>query len=206
MSKKIGAVILAAGSASRMGRQKLLLPLAGKPLLAHVLASVRAFDWAACLAVIGEPAAELTSLCRDYQIPAVYNANRLSGQASSVNLALKTLPGRLEGIIFFQGDQPLVSPALVEAILAQFEQAAGDKAIIVPCHQGQRYSPVLFGSHWRSHLAGLQGDAGGRQIIRDRPECVVEFDWSEPAPFYDADTWEEYLKLQQLLAKPSSAE
>ncbi|MGL5512474.1 MAG: NTP transferase domain-containing protein, partial [Sporomusa sp.] len=36
---RFGAVILAAGTASRMGRQKLLLPLAGKPLLAHILST-----------------------------------------------------------------------------------------------------------------------------------------------------------------------
>ncbi|WP_434133808.1 nucleotidyltransferase family protein [Sporomusa sphaeroides] len=194
----VGAVILAAGTASRMGKQKLLLPLAGKPLLAHVLGTVHSLPWAASLAVIGEPKGELAELCRQYQVRSVFNANRHSGQASSLVLALQMLPPQLAGIMFFLGDQPLVSCALIEAILAKFRQAASDKAIVVPCCQGQRYSPVLFGSHWRDGLSALTGDTGGRQLMRNNPEWISEVDWPEPACFLDADTWEEYMKLKTL--------
>ncbi len=198
MSQPIGAVILAAGTASRMGQQKLLLPLNNKPLMSHVLNIVHAIPWAASIAIIGEPKAELAELCRQYNIASVYNANRQNGQASSVTLALQTLPGQLAGIMFFLGDQPLVSRALIEAILAKFQQAASHKSIIVPCYQGQRYSPVLFGSHWRSPLSELTGDTGGRQIIRANLEWVIDLDWADPTPFYDADTWEDYLRLKKL--------
>ncbi len=201
MKAAIGAVILAAGSASRMGRQKLLLPLAERPLLAHVLGTVQELPWAACVAVIGEPETELSQICHSYHISPVFNANRQSGQASSVKLALQMLPRQLDGILFLLGDQPLVSTALINAVVAQFEQAASDKTIIVPCYQGQRCSPVLFGAHWRSSLAGLQGDTGGRQIIRNQTEWVIELSWPDPMPFYDADTWDEYVKIKQLVEK-----
>lgn len=198
MSQPFGAVILAAGTASRMGQQKLLLPLNNKPLMAHVLGIVHTIPWAASIAVIGEPESELAGICRQYNIVSVYNANRQNGQASSITLALQTLPAHLAGIMFFLGDQPLVPLALIEAMLAKFQQAANDKSIIVPCYQGQRYSPVLFGSHWRSHLSELTGDTGGRQILRANPEWVIELDWVDPAPFYDADTWEDYMRLKRL--------
>ncbi|HWR41683.1 nucleotidyltransferase family protein [Sporomusa sp.] len=189
---------MAAGTASRMGQQKLLLPLGGKPLAAHVLSTVHNLQWADCVAIIGEPKAELSELCCQYSIRAVFNAGRVSGQASSITLALQTLHHQLDGIIFFLGDQPLVPQALIQAILSSFAQLASDKAIIVPCYQGQRYSPVLFGSHWRTSLAGLTGDTGGRSIIRENPDWIRELDWTDPTPFYDADTWEEYQKLKKL--------
>lgn len=102
MNPKIGAVILAAGTASRMGRQKLLLPLSGKPLLAHVLNVVHGMSWADCVAVIGEPQDELAQLCGQYNIRTVYNAARHSGQASSIVLAMNSLSNRLDGVIFFR--------------------------------------------------------------------------------------------------------
>ncbi len=176
-------------------QQKLLLPLGNKPLLAHVLNTVHNLPWAACVAVIGEPAAELAGLCSRYSVKAVYNAGRVSGQASSIVLALQTLPPSLTGLMFFPGDQPLVSKELIQAIAACFARQGSDKAIIVPCCRGQRYSPVLFGSHWRAALAGLTGDTGGRKVIRENPAWVTPLDWPEPAPFYDADTWEEYQRL-----------
>lgn len=198
MSVAFGAVILAAGTASRMGKQKLLLPLNNKPIMAHVLNVVHNLPWSASLAVIGEPEAELAEVCSQYNVSSVYNANRLTGQASSVTLALKMLPDQLAGIMFFLGDQPLVPNALIEAILTKFRQLASDKAIIVPCYQGRRYSPVLFGSYWRSRMSELTGDTGGRQIIRANPEWVIELNWDDPAAFYDADTWEDYLRLKEL--------
>jgi molybdenum cofactor cytidylyltransferase len=181
-----------------MGQQKLLLPLGGKPLMAHVLSTVHKLRWADCVAIIGEPQAELAELCCRYSIKAVFNAERVSGQASSITLALQTLHQPLDGIMFFLGDQPLVNQRLIQAILARFTQQASAKSIIVPCYQGQRYSPVLFGSHWRTSLAGLTGDTGGRQVIRGNPEWVTRLDWADPAPFHDADTWEEYQLLQKV--------
>ncbi|MDF2569933.1 MAG: molybdenum cofactor cytidylyltransferase, partial [Sporomusa sp.] len=178
MNMRVGAVILAAGTASRMGQQKLLLPLGGKPLVAHVLNTVHDMPWAERVAIIGEPEIELSDLCQQYHIHAVYNANRQSGQASSITLALQSLQKQLDGIIFFLGDQPLVSKELVQAILAMFDLMGCNKSIIVPRCQGQRYSPVLFGSHWQTSLAALTGDMGGRKIIRENPEWVCGVDWS----------------------------
>ncbi|SMC35580.1 nucleotidyltransferase family protein [Sporomusa malonica] len=198
MKARIAAVILAAGTASRMGQQKLLLPLGGKPLLAHVLSTVHEMPWADCVAIIGEPQAELTELCQQYHIRSVFNAKRQSGQASSVTLALTMLQKQLDGIVFFLGDQPLVSQELVQALLSKFEQVGCNQSIIVPCCQGQRYNPVLFGSHWRVGLAGITGDMGGRQVVRENPEWVSELDWPHPELFYDADTWQDYQKLRKL--------
>lgn len=198
MKARIAAVILAAGTASRMGEQKLLLPLGGKPLLAHVLSAVQAMPWADCAAIVGEPQSELTAVCRQYDIRSVFNAKRQSGQASSITLALTILHKQLDGIIFFLGDQPLVTQELIQALVAKFEHEDCHKAIIVPCCHGQRYSPVLFGSHWLASLAGLTGDMGGRMVIRENPDWVSELEWPHPEPFYDADTWQDYQKLRKL--------
>jgi molybdenum cofactor cytidylyltransferase len=195
MNRKFGAVILAAGMAKRMGQQKLLLPLAGKSLLSHVLATVRNLPWADCIAVIGEPEAELAALCQDEAIRSIYNEQRQQGQTTSITLALQQLACDLDGIIFLLGDQPLVTRTLIQTLLTQFEQVASNKAILVPCYQGRRYSPVLFGSYWRPALAALTGDIGGRQIMRDNSKQVTEVNWSEEAAFYDADTWEDYRRF-----------
>jgi molybdenum cofactor cytidylyltransferase len=199
VSNGIGVVILAAGTASRMGRQKLLLPLAGQPLLSHVLDIVRKFPWADCIAIIGEPEAKLAALCQSQAIRSIYNSKRQQGQATSIVLGVQQLARELDGIMFFLGDQPLVSQALIETLIARFVQSASSKTIIVPCYQGQRHSPVLFGSYWFTALTELNGDTGGRQIMRANPAQVVEVDWPEKAAFYDADTWEDYQKLKQEL-------
>ena len=203
MSMAIGAVVLAAGMAVRMGRQKLLLPLAGKPMLAHVLEVVAAAPFASRVVVIGEPQEALAALCREQGIPSVFNEKRQSGQASSVRLGLSELPGDLDGVVFFQGDQPLLTESLVKRMLEAFHQLRDSKAILVPMHAGVLRSPILFGADWLEELALLKEDCGGKELVRRYPEYVRTLPWAEHFVFEDADTWEEYLRLQRLLETKS---
>nr|WP_320148258.1 nucleotidyltransferase family protein [uncultured Anaeromusa sp.] len=199
----IGAVVLAAGMAVRMGRQKLLLPLDGKPMLAYVLEIVAAVPLASRIVVIGEPAEALTALCQEQGIPSVFNEKRRSGQASSVRLGLSQLASGLDGVIFLQGDQPLLTESLLKRMLEQFQQLNDPKVILAPVHAGVLRSPLLFGSHWLEELSLLEEDRGGKELVRRYPEHVRTLPWAEPFVFEDADTWEEYLRLQQLLQTQS---
>jgi molybdenum cofactor cytidylyltransferase len=195
MMEKVGVAILAAGMARRMGQQKLLLPLHGKPLLAHVLETASAFPWGDRVAVIGDPREALTRVCREYNFPVCYNLHYAEGQASSVRLAAEQLSQGMEAMLFLLGDQPLVSPALIQEIVMTYERQNDPQAIVVPCHKGQNYSPVLFGAYWRPQLSSLSGDSGGRAILRENPGSVVSVEWPYRDPFCDVDTWEEYRSL-----------
>lgn len=192
MTMGIGVAVLAAGLASRMGRPKLLLPLGGKPLLAHVLEQINALSWADRIAVIGEPCEQLTALCRMYGIPSVYNALHGTGQSSSVRLAVASLDSTIDSILFVLGDQPLITKNLLCAMQDRYQRCGDHKAIIVPRHQQQLFSPVLFGSFWRERLSELSGDVGGRMLLRENPAHVIPVDWPDPAAFFDVDTWQEY--------------
>lgn len=197
MIKRIGAIILAAGSASRMGQQKLLMPLAGKPLLAHILETVGISPWADCIVVIGEPQADLARVCDSYGVRWVYNPEHLTGQASSISLALRHIMPNLDGFIFLLGDQPMVSGQLLQAITDRFDTADSTKSIVVSQHHGERYSPTLFGAWWRPQLLALVGDRGGRQLISKNPELVIPVEWPNKLSFFDIDTWEDYQLMRQ---------
>lgn len=201
MMPRIGAVILAAGTASRMGRQKLLLPLGDKPVLAHVLAVVSQIPFADRLMVIGEPQQELAAIGSQYGIRSVYNPDRHSGQATSITKAIFHLNGEVDGVLFLTGDQPLITAELLQALLSRFCEDANNRKIVVPSHKGQYRSPALFGAAWLPELAALSGDRGGREIIRNHPEAIAAVEWLEEASFHDADTWDEYLELVQYLHK-----
>lgn len=201
MIPRIGAVILAAGTASRMGRQKLLLPLGDKPVVAHVLAVVSQIPFAARLMVIGEPQQELAALGSQYGIRSVYNPDRYSGQATSIAKAICYLEGEVDGVLFLPGDQPLITAELLQALLSCFGEEVNNRRIVVPSHKGQYRSPVLFGAAWLPELAALSGDRGGRELIRNHPEAIAAVEWLEEATFRDADTWDDYLELVQYLHK-----
>ncbi|GBG56661.1 molybdenum cofactor cytidylyltransferase [Sporomusaceae bacterium FL31] len=200
MLKRVGAVILAAGLSQRMGQQKLLLPLNGKVLLAHVLTTAKQLVWADCIAVIGEPQQRLAQVCSQHHIRWIFNPARAEGQTSSIRLALQQLDPQLDGILFLLGDQPFISVKLVQTMLDQFFLHDSANTIIVPQYLGKNCSPVLFGAGWRKDLGALDGDEGGRRIIRANPDSVIPLEWSEPQDFYDSDTWEQYQWLLRVSA------
>src|SRR3546814_11869052 len=61
MGNRIAASILAAGKGTRMksGRHKVLHPIAGRPMLLHLMASVDELDPAKKVVIVGDKAAQL---------------------------------------------------------------------------------------------------------------------------------------------------
>ncbi len=195
MTGKLGVAVLAAGSARRMGKPKLLLPLGNDTILGHVLRTASGFSWGGKVAVIGEPQMELSQTCLRYEFPFVYNPDRGLGMSTSLRKALEALPSAVEGVIFLLGDQPLITPGLIKAMVQEYALRKNTGAIIVPYCRGQYCSPVLFGAKWRDELFRVTGDEGGRSIIRSHPEAVIPLVWDKYKPFYDVDTVEDYHSL-----------
>lgn len=197
MTKCLGAVILAAGLSERMGTQKLLLPLGGQPIFSHVVNTVAGYSWQDCVAVVGEPERELGDICVQQNMRWVYNPNRHTGQASSIQIGMRSLSQGVDGFVFILGDQPLVSRELLQALHNEF--LLYDKyAIVVPRFAGQRRSPVLFGAGWREELLSLQGDTGGRAILEAHADSLIYLDWPSATAFLDADTCQDYQVLQEV--------
>lgn len=198
VNDNIGVVILAAGFANRMGKEKLLLSFRGKPLLSYALNLMENFPAQEKIAVIGEPKQPLQRLCAQYHMPSVYNKHRHSGQASSVACGVSFLPENLEAFLFLVGDQPFLTGKLVDKLVNVWQTYKSRQVIIRPYFEGRGYHPVLFGAGWREELLSLTGDAGGRTLIQRHPECVVPVPWHSRDEFVDIDTLEDYELWNQL--------
>lgn len=197
MMEDIGLVLLAAGRSLRMGEPKLLLPLEGIPLLEHTLQSAGRYPWGKRIAVIGEPRFVLEQLCRKYGFETVFNPAPEKGQSYSLKLGLMDMPEDLRGFLFLPGDQPFISGKLLEALVKKFDSRKGERTIVVPYCGGQNRSPALFGAGWLAALRQIEGDRGGRQLIKENPSLVEKVCWQEPREFLDVDTREDYELLKR---------
>jgi molybdenum cofactor cytidylyltransferase len=197
MAEMISAVVLAAGSARRMGEQKLLLPLRGKPVLQWVLESVLASDVAEAVCVVRS----LESLppqisIRDEKIFWLINFAADRGQSTSVIAGLWAIDPNSEGALFVVGDQPMIRADMINALIERFERTTA--LIVAPGCKGQTRNPVLFRREIFPELLELSGDRGGRVLIekhKDRTEIV---EWQDELSFVDLDVREDYEKLKEL--------
>lgn len=160
-------ILLAAGSARRFGENKLLRPLNGRPLYAHGLAALLA-------AAKERPNADVTVVSRTPEILAAARAAGAKGVESplserglsfTIKAALDSLEPLNEGdyLLFAVADQPFLTAASVAALL---EQAAPPTRGATLCFGEKVGSPTLFSASLAGQLRALEGDRGGRAVLR----------------------------------------
>jgi len=187
----IAAVMLAAGLARRMGRQKLLLQLQGKPVVRwsveHIVSHVEDV-----VVVTGPEDTAIRQALENLSVRFAVNPRPQDGQGTSIAAGIAALKPWTTAALIALGDQPRMPAAVVPALLDAFRRSG--KAIVAPVYQGIQGTPVLFSSEVFGELRALTGDAGARAVVKVNPERVeaVAFDLAMPP---DVDTPEDYAKL-----------
>ena len=190
----IAAVVLAAGLARRMGRQKLLLAVDGKPIVRRAVEGVvgHVDD---TVVVTGPDDRDIAATLAGLRIRFVVNPHPEQGQATSIAAGIAALGSRIDGALVVLGDQPSLPATVVPALIDTFRRSG--KTVIAPVYQGVQGTPVLFRRDVFGELAGLTGDAGAKSVVQRDPGRVERVAFDVPMPV-DVDTPEDYERI----AKP----
>jgi molybdenum cofactor cytidylyltransferase len=191
---RIGALVLAAGLSSRMGRNKLLIQFGGKPLVAHVVEAALTAELEPVVVVTGHQAEQVHGALSGLPLSWVHNPAYADGLASSLKAGLDALPADLAGVLVCLGDMPAVTADHLARLLAAFDPIEG-RAICVPVHRGKRGNPVLLGSQLFDEMRELSGDSGARSLVARHDEWVCEVPMPDDAVLTDVDTAEALARL-----------
>ena len=161
----ISAIILAAGLSSRMGKNKLLLPLGKQSVIEHVVEKVSKSQVDEIIVVLGNDAKDIEAVLDRFDIKTVVNSNYIKGQSTSVKVGIREVDDHTEGALFIMGDQPMIKTGIINDIIHKFSEC--ECSIVVPTYNNQRGNPVLFGNLWFEELNHVQGDKGGRDILKN---------------------------------------
>lgn len=186
----LDGIIMAAGYARRMGTNKLLLPFRGKSILEHTMDTVLQCGFRQIILVGRE--ADVLSLGEKKGIKTVRNDFAHLGQSQSIRLGLQQSLDS-EGYMFFAGDQPFLDVETIVEMIERFQ--LNPQSIVLPRYKEQKGSPVIFPRRFRQGLMALEGDTGGREIIKNHPECIQYMDIHNPRFLWDIDTLEDYKKI-----------
>ncbi len=182
-----------------MGQPKLLVPLAGRPVLARTLDALHRTDVDEILVVLGADAERIRRGIPLSGVRVVLNPDAAMGMSTSVRAGVKAAAASSEAFLIVLGDQPLVAPATVNALLAR-RQATGAR-ILVPTYRGARGNPVLLHRSLSDEIAAITGDVGCRGVVRAHDADVLEVPVEDPGVLIDLDTPEEFSRLEALMAR-----
>jgi molybdenum cofactor cytidylyltransferase len=139
----IAAVILAAGRSSRMGRNKLLLDLDGKPILCHAVDQALGAGLSEIIVVSGHQASKVREALGDRAVKVIEAREHKLGMSASLKAGIRALNPKTEAAVVMLGDMPQVSAPLIRRLIAAYNPLEG-RSIVVPTLGGKRGNPVLF--------------------------------------------------------------
>ena len=188
----VTAVVLAAGAGSRFGGGKLLSSVHGRPVLQHVLDRLADAGLEDVLVVLGEGAKAIEAAIEWRTEGRVRNPAPDAGLASSLRVGIAGVPEHVPAALIVLGDQPLLDPGVVRAILDAGVDP--DRPIAAPRYaaDGAR-NPVLLHRSAFHLVDSIDGDHGLGPTLAARPSLVREV--QVPGSNPDVDTRADLVRL-----------
>ncbi len=196
---RVAAVVLAAGSSRRMGGEnKLLAEISGKSVIAHVVETALASHAGEIIVVTGHQADRIRAELKGYDVRFAHNPYYPEGLSRSLHAGLGAASAKASGAIFCLGDMPLITPHIIDLLIAEFQDHGAEK-ICVPVIDGRRGNPVLWPRAFFSEILDLSGDAGARQLFNQYADRIREIEIDMECIFADVDTPETLLTIRDQL-------
>ena len=193
-----GSIILAAGLSRRMeDRNKLLLPIHGKPMIRHVVETyIAALDGQVCV-VTGFESDRIEAALDGLPIQFVHNADFDAGQPFSVRAGLLKARGSQQYLIGL-GDQPHLTADDLRALITA--HLAGDiQKISIPLQDTARGNPIVVPAAMRARLLADQANPGCGKFTRAHPELTQHVPMTQAGFFNDIDTPAAFEAFEQMM-------
>jgi CTP:molybdopterin cytidylyltransferase MocA len=198
------AVLLAAGSASRMGlRPKCLLERDGVPLVVRLLRELHAAGVGQVVLVLGHYAEAIDAAVGSVaDLPAlevrrVLNTDPAAGQDASLRLGLQAVPASAGTVLVLLADQPLLASSDVRDLLGVWQRRPAGIGFLQPVHAGSPGHPVVLSAEAVRSLRDQPAGQGGRQWRAAHADRVLRWPVDHARFTTDVDRPDDVLRLVQ---------
>jgi len=189
-SNMVSAILLAAGESKRMGRLKQLMPLGNGTVLEQSIDNLLGSGIGEVIVVLGHRAEEVEKAVAGRPVKIVVNPLYHLGMSTSIVAGLDSVDSMAQAVMLVLADQPFIDGKTIDRLIDEFHNH--DKGIVIPVYQGTRGHPVIFHINYKGDLLELKGDIGGKQVIEEHPDDVLEVAVDIPGINIDIDNMDDY--------------
>jgi molybdenum cofactor cytidylyltransferase len=194
---KVAAILLAAGSSTRMGCTKQLLPYADETLVRWTALTALDSVCTSVLAVLGARSELIRTELEDLPIQLLENPQWAEGMGSSVRCGVRgalALDPDLDATLLLLADQPQVTAKTINRLVETATTTA--KPIVASAYSNTVGVPALFTRDTFDELSNLPSEWGAKRLIAEGGDRVVAVPAPEAA--WDIDTPENYRDLNEV--------
>ncbi len=196
-NSRVGAVVLAAGSSSRMGEAKQLLPLAGSTVLERTLENLLVANVDEIVLVLGSSAEIILQRMAEFpkkNLKIFVNTEYGQGMATSLRVGLAGLDENIDAALIVLADQPFIRAETFDRIIDQYRRS--DTQIVIPMFKGLRGNPILLDRSIFHEVMALRGDIGCRAIFGNHLDRIVKAEVNDIGILLDIDNKDDYERLR----------
>jgi len=182
---KVVAILLAAGSATRFGSDKLLCRLPhGVPIAVQAARHLKAVFEANVLVVVRPGATELSGMLRGEGCELVVCDNADQGMGASLACGVRAA-GTADGFLVALADMPFIRSSSIAAVR---DALAGGAPLAAPYFRARRGHPVAIAARFRAELEQMLGDEGAKSLLQSHAGKLVKIPVGDPGVLRDIDT------------------
>jgi CTP:molybdopterin cytidylyltransferase MocA len=188
----VGAVLLAAGSGSRMGhRPKSLLELGGVSLIRRQIIALSGAGVDELVVVLGHHAERIAQAVQEFPVTVVHNPDPDAGQNASLRLGLQALSPKIDAVLVALADQPLINSQDINDLIGAYKKRLDGTQVVQPTVDGQPGNPVMFSAEVREQILAGEASVGCKQWQAAHPEQVHRWATTNQRYRTDVDTPED---------------
>ena len=189
----VAGIVLAAGASTRMGKNKLLLPLDGESLLRTAVRRALASGLDPVLVVLGHEADRAVGELAGLPCLPIRNPDHASGIHSSVRAGIAAVPAGVRAATVLLADMPFVTEAMIAMLVARYRSSSAP--LVLSDYAGVQAPPTLYDRSLFAELLGAEAEGCSKRVVKRHAGEAEKVAWPEAA-LADLDRPEDYERFR----------
>ncbi len=183
------AIVLAAGASTRMGRNKLLLDIEGRPMVRRAVEHLLEGGVDAVFVITGSFRDDVVAALRGVPVRFVESPDPTGPTSASLHAGLSALPAEVDRAVVMLADMPHITAPMIRTLLDR--ATSGLEPLVVSRYGDVLAPPLLFRRALFAELLAWHGEGCGKAVVRRHADEAAYVDWPETA-LADVDTPADY--------------